>query len=196
MNIAVIAAKGRVGTKIVEEAKRRGLEVTALNQDVFSLGREDLDKYDVVVDAVGGWMKEKAPNIPNAVKHLTSVLRGTKTRLLIVGGAGSLYLDKTHTKTVMMLPTFPESFKLVATVHQEALDYLRGVKDVDWVYLSPAGDFVADGDRTGSYLLGGEEYFTNAEGVSRISYADYAIAMVDEIVNPKHHQERFAVIGK
>lgn len=95
-----------------------------------------------------------------------------------------------------MLPTFPDSFKLVASVHQEALDYLRTVKDVDWVYLSPAADFQAEGARTGSYLAGGEDYFVNDKGASAISYADYAIAMVDEVVSPKHHQERFSVIGK
>lgn len=196
MKIAVIAAKGRVGSAVVKEAKSRGLEVTEINQDVYTLRTSDLTKYDVVIDAIGGWTEAKAPNIPNAVKHLVSVLGGSATRLLVVGGAGSLFVDKEHKTTVAMLPTFPDSFKLVASVHQKALDYLRTIKDVDWVYLSPAADFQAEGARTGSYLTGGEDYFVNDKGVSAISYADYAIAMVDEAVSPKHHQERFSVIGK
>lgn len=196
MKIAVIAAKGRVGSAVVKEAQNRGLDVTPINQDVYTLRREDLTEFDAVVDAIGGWTEAKAYNIPNAVKHLVSVLGGSSTRLLVVGGAGSLFVDKEHKTTVAMLPTFPESFKLVASVHQEALDYLRTVKDVDWVYLSPAADFQADGARMGSYLIGGDDYFVNDKGVSEISYADYAIAMVDEIVNPKHHQARFAVIGR
>lgn len=196
MKIAVIAAKGRVGAAIVKEAKSRGLDVTEINQDVYTLRTSDLTKFDVVVDAIGGWTQAKAPNIPNGAKHLVSVLAGSKTRLLVVGGAGSLFVDKEHKTTVAMLPTFPESFKLVASVHQEALNYLRTVKDVNWVYLSPAADFQAEGARTGSYLAGGEDYFVNDKGVSAISYADYAIAMVDEIVSSKHNQERFAVIGK
>ena len=196
MKIAVIAAKGRVGSAVVKEAQNRGLDVTPLNQDVYTLRREDLTKFDVVVDAIGGWTEAKAFNIPNAVKHLVSVLGGFSTRLLVVGGAGSLFVDKEHKTTVAMLPTFPDSFKLVASVHQEALNYLRTVKDVDWVYLSPAADFQAEGARTGSYLEGGEDYFVNDKGVSAISYADYAVAMVDEIVSNKHHQARFAVIGK
>lgn len=196
MKIAVIAAKGRVGSAVVKEAQNRGLDVTPINQDVYTLRREDLTKFDVVVDAIGGWTEAKAFNIPNAVKHLVSVLGGSSTRLLVVGGAGSLFVDKEHKTTVAMLPTFPDSFKLVASVHQEALNYLRTVKDVDWVYLSPAADFQAEGARTGSYLEGGEDYFVNDKGVSAISYADYAVAMVDEIVSNKHHQARFAVIGK
>lgn len=196
MKIAVIAAKGRVGTKVVEEATRRGLDVTPINQDVFTIRTNDLKDYDVVVDAIGGWNEATAYNIPNAVKHLVSILGGTSTRLLVVGGAGSLFVNKEHTQTVAELPTFPDSFKLVAHVHKIALDYLYTVKDVKWTYLSPAANFVADGPRTGEYLLGGDDYFTNEKGESMISYADYAIAMVDEIEKGAHINQRFSVIGK
>ena len=78
----------------------------------------------------------------------------------------------------------------------EALNDLRKRDDVQWTFLSPAGNFVPGGERTGKYILGGEEYFVNAKGVSEISYADYAIAMIDEIENANHIQARFSVIGE
>ena len=87
-------------------------------------------------------------------------------------------------------------FKPLATNMGEALVELRKRDDVKWTYLSPAGDFVADGARTGEYLLGGEEYFVNDKGESRISYADYAIAIIDEVESAAHIRQRFSVIGK
>ncbi len=96
----------------------------------------------------------------------------------------------------MQLDTFPDVFKPLATNMGDALASLRTRSDVKWTYLSSAGNFVADGERTGKYILGGEEYFVNAKGVSEISYADYAIAMIDEIENADNIQKRFSVIGE
>ena len=76
----------------------------------------------------------------------------------------------------------------------EALTELRGRDDVNWTYISPAGDFQADGERTGKYLLAGEEFTLNSKGESIISYADYAIAMVDEIEKGNHIKERISVV--
>ena len=117
-------------------------------------------------------------------------------RLLVVGGAGSLYVNPEHTLQVMQLDTFPDVFKPLATNMGDALASLRTRSDVKWTYLSPNGNFVADGERTGKYIFGGEEYFVNAKGVSEISYADYAIAMIDEIENADNIQKRFSVIGE
>ena len=124
------------------------------------------------------------------------MLSGTKVRLLVVGGAGSLYVNPEHTVQVKDLESFPAMFKPLADMQGAALDDLRKRSDVQWTFLSPAGDFVADGERTGEYLLGSEEYFVNDRGESRISYADYAIAMIDEIENANNIQKRFSVIGK
>lgn len=117
-------------------------------------------------------------------------------RLNVVGGAGSLYVNPEHTVQVKDLESFPDMFKPLANMQGAALDDLRKRNDVKWTFLSPAGDFVADGERTGEYLLGGEEYFVNDKGESRISYADYAIAMIDEIENANNIQKRFSVIGE
>lgn len=94
------------------------------------------------------------------------------------------------------MDSFPDIFKPLANAQGAALDELRKRNDVKWTFLSPAGDFVADGARTGKYITGGEEYFVNDKGESRISYADYAIAMIDEVENAAHVGERFSVIGK
>ena len=209
MKIAVVCANGKAGKLIVSEAMARGMEVTAvvrgenrsaakkvLVKDVFALTKEDLAGYDAVVDAFGAWTPETIGGIPRAVKHLCSLLGGTDTRLVVVGGAGSLYVDAAHTATVADGKDFPDAFKPLAAAHDEALGYLRGVQDVKWTYISPAADFQADGARTGSYTLGGEELVLNARGESVISYADYAIALVDELESGAHIGMRTSVVGK
>lgn len=209
MKIAVVAGNGKAGTLIIKEAVARGLDVTAvvrgenktvatkvLKKDLFDLTAEDLEGFDAVVDAVGGWTAETFSVVPNAVKKLSQILAGTDTRLVIVGGAGSLFVNSEHTVTVADGSDFPDVFKPVAIVHQEALDFLRTLNDVKWTYISPAGDFQADGERTGEYILAGEELTLNEKGESIISYADYAIAMVDEIVNGNHVQQRISVVRK
>ncbi len=165
-------------------------------KDLFDLTREDLIGFDVVIDAFGAWTPDTLTLHKTSLRHLCDILSGTEVRLLVVGGAGSLYVNKEHTVQVKDLESFPDVFKPLATNMGEALSELRGRNDVKWTYLSPAGDFRADGARTGKYLLGGEEYFVNAKGESIISYADYAIAMIDEIENANHIQKRFSVIGE
>ena len=209
MKIAVVCANGKEGQKIVDEALGRGLDVTAvvrgenrsnakkaLVRDMFELTAEDLRGFDVVIDAFGAWTAETVGQIPAAVKHLCDVLRGTDTRLLVVGGAGSLYVDPEHTATVDQGPDFPDIFKPVSAAHGEALDFLRTQNDVRWTYVSPAADFRADGARTGEYTLGGEELTLNAAGQSVVSYADFAIAMVDEAVAGVHVGRRISVVSK
>ena len=179
------------GNVKVENAKAK-----TVAKDLFDLTREDLIGFDVVIDAFGAWTTETLPLHKTSLMHLCDILSGTKVRLLVVGGAGSLYVDPEHAVQVKDLESFPDVFKPLANNMGEALAELRKRSDVLWTYLSPAGDFVADGERTGEYLLGGEEYFVNDKGESRISYADYAIAMIDEIENANNIQKRFSVIGK
>ena len=209
--LAIVCAAGKQGRLLVDEAVSRGYDVTGfvrgsdkvanpkaktVVKDLFDLTREDLIGFDAVIDAFGAWTPETLPLHRTSLKHLCDVLSGTKVRLLVVGGAGSLYVNPEHTVQVKDLESFPAMFKPLADMQGAALDDLRKRSDVQWTYLSPAGDFVADGERTGEYLLGGEEYFVNDKGESRISYADYAIAMVDEIENANNIQKRFSVIGK
>lgn len=208
MKIAVVCANGKAGRLIVKEAIGRGLEVTAvvrsenrseakrsIVKDLFALTAKDLAGFDVVVDAFGAWTAETVGEIPKAAGYLCSLLAGTDTRLLVVGGAGSLYVNPEHTLCVADGPDFPEAFKPLAAAHGEALTLLRSRSDVKWTYISPAGDFQAEGVRSGKYTLGGEEQILNSRGESVISYADYAIALVDEAVNGGHIRERISVVG-
>lgn len=207
MKIAVVCANGKAGQLIVKEAVNRGFDVTAVVRgenrtaaqstvvkDLFDLTAEDLAGFDAVVDAFGAWTPETLPQHSTSLKHLCDVLSGTDTRLLVVGGAGSLYVNKEHTACVSEGADFPEVFKPLANAMAKALGELRGRNDVKWTYISPAGDFQADGERSGKYILAGEELTLNAKGESVISYADYAVAMVDEIEKGNHIQQRISVV--
>ena len=207
MKMAVVCANGKAGKWIVKEAMARGLDVTAvvrgenrteakraLVKDLYDLTAEDLKGFDVVVDAFGAWTPETLPQHSASLKHLCDILSGTDVRLLVVGGAGSLYVNPEHTAQVMDGPDFPDAFKPLASNMGAALSELRRRDDVKWTYLSPAADFQADGKRTSKYLLGGEELTLNERGESVISYADYAIAMVDEAVSGNHIRQRISTV--
>lgn len=206
MKIGVIAANGKEGRLIVKEALDRGMDVTAIvrsankteakqvmQKDIMDLTKNDLKNFDVVVDAFGVWDPAKMDLHSVTLNHLADILSGTSTRLLVVGGAGSLYTDKTHTMKLSETPDFPKEYLPVANGMGKALDELRKRNDVKWTYMSPAAEFDAEGKRTGSYVLAGEEFTTNEKGESYISYADYAIAMVNEAEKGNHVGERISV---
>ena len=208
MKIAVICANGKAGKLIVKEAISRNLDVTAIvreenqtetknviKKDLFDLTADDLKNFDIVIDAFGAWTNETLPQHSSSLKHLCDILSNSDTRLLVVGGAGSLYVDSQHTAQVSDGPNFPEGFKPLAAAMAKALTELRERKDVKWTYISPAADFRADGERSGKYIKGGEELPLNSKGESIISYADYAIAMIDEEVKGNNIQKRISVVA-
>ncbi|OCG05295.1 NAD(P)-dependent oxidoreductase [Gilliamella sp. wkB112] len=211
MKIAVIGANGKSGSLIVKEALARGHDVTAivrktdaqvdpkakkLVKDLFQLTYDDLKPFDVIVDAFATWTLESLPLHQTSLKHVTDILSGKPNRLLVVGGAGSLYVNSEHTIHLVDTPEFPDEFKPLANNMAKALDELKRCNDVNWTYLSPAIEFIADGKRTGHYLVGGEQVLFNSNGKSQISYADYAIAMLDEAENAKHIKQRFTVASE
>lgn len=211
MKIAVLGANGKAGSLIVKEAVERGHDVTAvirgenkslakkkIAKDLLKLTKEELAGFDAVVSAFGAWTAETLPLHTTLSKHLLELLSGTNTRLLFVGGAASLYIDKELTTQLFETPDFPEEYKPVASAMKEALVEIRKNKDVNWTYVSPAADFIADGERKGEYLLAGEVFTVNEKGESRISYADYAVAMVDEIENKSKEniRKRISVLWK
>ena len=147
MKLAVVCANGRVAGKVIAEALNRGLEVTAfgrkdnnteaknyVKKDLFDLTKEDLNGFDAVVDAFGAWTPETLSQHSTSLKHLCDILSGTNTRLLVVGGAGSLYVNKEHTARISDGPDFPEGFKPLAAAMAKALTELRQRKDVKWTY--------------------------------------------------------------
>ena len=207
MKIAVVAATGRVGRLVVKEALDRGHDVTAfvrgenntasdkvVVKDIMDLTKEDLAGFDAVVDAFGAWQEELLSGHVKTSQHLCDILSGTEVRLLIVGGAGSLYVNPEHTAVVADGPDFPNEFKPLANAQAQELAELRKRDDVKWTFISPAGDFQAEGERSGKYILAGEELTLNSKGESIISYADYAIAMVDEIEKGDHIKQRISVV--
>ena len=209
MKIAVVAANGKAGQLIVEEAVKRGHDVTAivrsenktqaqhlLKKDLFDLTKEDLAGYDVVATAFGAWTPETLPLHSKSIEHFNDLLAGTNTRFLVVGGAGSLYVDKEKKVRLVDTAEFPAEYKPLASAQADELDLLRTKKDLNWTFVSPAAEFIPDGARTGEYILAGDFFTVNEAGESKISYADYAIAFVDEIESGKHIQERISVLGK
>lgn len=208
MKLAVVCANGKAGKLIVKEAVSRGIDVTAvvreenrteakkvLKKDLFDLTAADLNEFDAVIDAFGVWTEDTLSQHSTSLKILCDALSGTNVRLLIVGGAGSLYVNPQHTVCVADGPDFPDAFKPLAAAMAKALGELRERNDVRWTYISPAADFRANGARSGHYRLGGEELMLNSKGESIISYADYAIAMIDEAVNGNNIQKRISVIA-
>lgn len=211
MKIGIIGASGKAGDFILKEALNRGYDVTAivrnaakiqddnvqvLEKSIFDLNESDLKQYDVVVNAF------KAPNGQEhqhveAGNVLINALKGApNTRLVVVGGAGSLFLDETKTLRKFETPGFPEAYLPTATNMWKNLQDLQDTNDIQWTYLSPGGIFDPEGKRTGSYQVGSEHVILNAAGESYISYADFAIAVLDEIENRQHQNKRFAVVGE
>ena len=209
MKIAVVCANGKAGKLIVSEAVARGFDVTAfvrgdnktvaqkaVIKDLFEITKTDLADIDIVIDAFGMNDKNRVDEHSRSLNKLCDLLSQTNTRLLIIGGAGSLFIDKEHMMTLAETPDFPEPFKPVANAMGNALKELRQRTDVQWTYISPAAEFIADGEKTGSYVLAGEEFTVNSQGRSFISYADYAIAMIDEAASGKHIQQRVSTLTK
>ena len=207
MKIAVVCSNGKVGKLVVAESLAVGFDVTGfargenksgakhfVQKDIFALIESDLADFDVVVDAFGAWTEAELPNHGKSLAHLCDILSGTKTRLIIVGGAGSLYVNKEHTAQVMDGPDFPDMFKPLAGAMGIALNALRKRDDVQWTYISPACDFQSDAPKSGKWLWGGEELTLNGKGESVISYADYAAALVEEIAEGKNAHKRISVV--
>lgn len=209
MKIAVVGANGKAGTLIIKEAVDRGHDVVAiarstnktkaqafLQKDLFDLTSEDLQSFDVVIDAFGTWGDDTLHLHETSLMHLCDCLSHRQTRLLVVGGAGSLYVNEEKTLQLSDSDDFPEMFKPLAQHMAKSLEKLRERTDVRWTYISPAADFQAAGVRNGTYMLGGEHFMLNDAQESYISYADYAVAMIDEAVKGNHIQQRISVVAK
>ena len=127
--------------------------------------------------------------------HLINLLEGTSTRLIVVGGAGTLFVDDKGTM-VMDTPDFPAAYMGVAKATAESYFELKGRSDLLWTYVSPAGDYDANGARTGKYVLGGDNLILNSKNESYISYADLVLAIIDELKNKNFIQKRFTAVGE
>jgi len=199
MKIAVLGGTGRAGSEIVGELARRGHAITAIARKPTAATEPGItplavDATDAAAltaaikghDAVVSAMHFANPGIAEVVAAARAA--GVR-RLLVVGGAGSL--EVAPGQPLIHQPDFPPEYLGEARAGADALDYLRGIDDLDWTFLSPSA-FFFEGPRTGTFRLGKDALLSNADG-SSISFADYAIAMADEIEHPAHIRARFTV---
>ena len=211
--IALIGASGFVGSALLKESLKRGHSVTAivrhpekitLNDPNLQIIQGDvlseqsitdvIKGVDVVISAYNpGWTN---PNISQettaAYQSIISCVKKAKIpRLLIVGGAGSLYVAPE--KRVMDTGVIPESYlPAVESLANVLYDLQKNEKELDWAYFSPAGN-IEPGERTGKFRLGKDQLMVDKDGKSNISVEDYAVAMLDEVDSPVHHRERFTI---
>ena len=211
--IVLIGASGFVGSAILNEALDRGHKVTAVVRhpekitavhknlvikqlDVsFTERVTEVSKgVDAVISAYNpGWKNPKIAE--ETTKVYKAILNGVKQagvkRLLVVGGAGSLFISPG--KRIMDAGSMPESYlPAVRALAEVYLIDLMAEKSIDWVFFSPAG-ILEPGLRTGKFRLGKDDLIVNEKGESKISVQDYAVAMIDELEKPVHHRERFTI---
>ncbi len=211
MKVGIIGATGKAGSLILKEALERGHEVTAivrnatklqnesvavLEKDIFALKSVDVNQFDVVVNAYGAAPGQEHLHV-DAGRVLIEALKGAPvTRLIVVGGAGSLFVDEAKTTRVMDTPDFPKEYYPTALNQGKNLADLQNSTDIKWTFISPAAFFNPEGKRTGSYTKGKDRILVNPQGQSYVSYADFAIAVLDEIENPQHINERFTLVSE
>ncbi|MDP9738891.1 UNVERIFIED_ORG: putative NADH-flavin reductase [Bacillus sp. B2I3] len=211
MKIGIIGASGKAGSLILKEALTRGHEVTAivrdearvqiqgasvLEKDVFDLKAEDIKEFNVVVNAFGAAPGKEHLHV-DAGKILIEAMKGApQTKLIVVGGAGSLFVDEAKTIRVLDTPEFPKEYFATAFNQSKNLGDLQNATDIQWTFISPSAFFDPQGNRTGRYKLGKDNLLVNSKGESYVSYADFALAVLDEIENPQHINQRFTVVAE
>ncbi|MCJ0762783.1 NAD(P)-dependent oxidoreductase [Variovorax terrae] len=208
MNVFIFGASGTVGSALVQEALRRGHQVTAAARNATGLTaagvkavqadatsepevRAAVAGHDAVIAAVSG-RKSGHDTVPAIARNLLSALPAAGVnRLLWVGGAGSL--EVAPGVRLVDTPNFPEAYKDEALGQGRALDVFRAsASPLNWTCVSPAA-LLAPGERTGQYRTGGDQLLVDAEGNSRISVADFAVAMIDEMERNAHPRTRITV---
>lgn len=210
MNIALIGASGFIGSALRREALARGHRVTALVSQPGKLEpagnltalqadvnatqalAAQLEGHDAVLSAFSGHAQEDVEGY--YLKGIRSVIDATRRsgvrRLLVAGGAGSL--DVAPGVQLLDTPGFPAAYRASAEGARKALALLREERELDWAMLSPSA-MIAPGERTGRFRLGGDQLLADAQGNSRISVEDYAVAFIDELEKPAHSRRRFTV---
>ncbi len=210
MKIALIGATGFIGSALLSEALARGHQVTALvahpeklqpagNLHALAVDVQDLASltpqlagFDAVISAFSG--HANSDTLGYYVSGITNIIQAAKDaktpRLLVVGGAGSL--EVAPGVQVIDTPGFPAEYKASAEGARQALNLLRAEAGLNWTMLSPSA-VIAPGQRTAQFRLGGDQLLSDAEGNSRISVEDYAVAMMNELEQPAHLRQRFTV---
>jgi putative NADH-flavin reductase len=219
LRILVYGATGKVGRHVVDEALQRGHTVTAVSRDPSRIERQHdnlsavagdlldpqsiellVQDKDVIIVAVRGMIgKDKNPEnalqyiaVTNIVEQLRFIGDGA-ARLIHVGGSGSLEVEPGVLYADKLPRIFlPKSLEMEIQGQILTLEHLRTVDDVDWSYATPAKNFT-NKDRTGVFRIGGDALMEDDRGKSRISRADFAVALIDEAEKARHVRKRFSV---
>jgi len=207
MNVVVYGATGNSGSEIVKELLRRGHKVIGVARNVEKLKdragvaakADDLSKVDSIAaiikgaDVVVSAYQPPADNTDALVdvtkRQVEAVKKSGGPRLVVVGGAGQL--EVAPGVTLIKSGHLPQEYMAIAISHEKAAEALKA-SNINWTYIAPAAFFVP-GERTGTYRTGTNNLVMDAKGESKISFADYAIAMADEIEKPKHERQLFSV---
>lgn len=199
MQVAVLGASGRAGSEITKELAARGHQVRAIARNADAIptaaGVEavagDVGDAATLTDLVRGSdavISALHFDVLSAEAMLAALKAAGVGRLLVTGGAASL--EVASGERLFDTPDFPAEWKPMAAGGIAFLDALREEREIDWTFFSPAA-FIFEGPRTGTYRTGGDRLIVDAAGDSRISFADYAIAMVDELEQHAHSRARF-----
>lgn len=205
MKIVLYGATGKSGQRILQEFTNRGHEVTAVARDTSKVPstvkavKDDLSNVDTIASVIKGAdvvVSAYAPpqNNTDALlgvteRQIAAVKKAGVSRLIVVGGAG--LLEVSPGVTLIASGYLPEAYLPIATSHEKALQILEA-SDINWTYFSPAGFFEA-GQRTGKFRLGTTNLIANEKGDSRISFEDYASALVDEVEKPVHERGQLSI---
>ncbi|MBH9741779.1 NAD(P)-dependent oxidoreductase [Vibrio navarrensis] len=209
MKVAVLGASGWIGSQIVEEAVTRGHQVIALVRNPSAIERQDvevrqldvlaeqdfaqaLQGVDTVIASIGGRAAGNHDMVErSAAKLLEQLPNAGVKRLLWVGGAGSL--EVAPGVQLVTVPDFPAEYKDEALAQSQALQVFRSSDSpLNWTFVSPAAE-IFPGEKVGQFRVGGDQLLTDAQGHSKISVADFASAMLDELETAKHAKQRISV---
>jgi putative NADH-flavin reductase len=210
MKVGIIGASGKAGSLVAAEAVKRGHEVTAIvrdknkihdmrykiiEKDLFDLTAEDIKHLNAVVSAFGTpFDGSRNEEHTKSAEYLIKVFKDApNTRILFIGGAASLYLDPKKEKVA--LETIPEEWRGVPAATAKGLALIQK-SEINWTYFSPALLFDPAGEATGSYIPGTDFVFFNKKGESYLSYADGALAIVDELENNNYARRRFTAVSE
>jgi uncharacterized protein len=205
MNVVLYGATGNSGQRILNELTNRGHQVTAVARDTSKIPstikavEDDLSSVEAIASIIAGAdvvVSAYAPPQDNTdallgvtERQIAAVKKTGAARLIVVGGAG--LLEVAPGVTLIASGYLPEAYLPIAKSHEKALSILKA-SDINWTYFSPAGYFEA-GERTGKFHLGTTNLIANEKGDSRISFEDYAVALVDEIETPAHERGQLSI---
>lgn len=201
--ILLLGSTGMIGSRVAAEARTRGHDVTeatrsggdgrlAIDAGDSAAIAEAAPGHDAIITAISP-PRDGTPPAPTLLANGRSIIEAARTagvtRVLVVGGAGSLLLE--NGERVVDQEWFPDMVRPEALAQGELLDLFREeASDLDWSYLSPAGH-IEPGERTGEFTLGLDNLVADGEGNSAISAEDYAVALIDELEKSDHVRTRF-----